>query len=372
MTPPKHVLVDALQALVEVETPSGNLEALNRGFDVLESLVVDFTGRHPSIDRVEGVPYLYLAPTRTPSILIVGHLDTVWPIGTLTRIPFSVSSGRARGPGVFDMKAGLVIALGALAGSSVADHVGLLVTGDEETGSRTGRPVIERHFAGVEAVFVPEGAAPGGGLKKARKGVGIYEFAIHGLESHAGLEPERGINATVEMGALIADLLTLQGNAPGTTVTPTKASSGVTANTVPADATLYADVRAWTLADLERIDKALRERTPHVPGAAVTVGGGINRPPLEEDGSARIVELARRAAQDVGMGSIEAVGVGGASDGNFTAAAGIPTLDGVGAAGGGAHTRDEWVDIDSLSVRSQWLALVAERIIEGGLAPASP
>jgi glutamate carboxypeptidase len=357
--------LEALRTLVEVETPTGDVEALNEGFLKLASLVWEFTGRRAHINHVERVPYLYLPATRTPSVLVIGHLDTVWPMGTLAGSPFSVQGDQAKGPGVFDMKGGLVIALGALAGCSVADHFGLLVTGDEETGSATGRSLVERYSSGATAVLVPEPAAPGGGIKMARKGVGLYEFTIRGREAHAGLEPEQGLNATVEMGALIADLVALQHGAKGTTVTPTKAMSGLTANTVPADATLYADVRAWSMTELQRIDDAVRARAPHVVGVEVTLTGGINRPPLEEAASLDLVAVARQAARELGMGEIDATGVGGGSDGSFCAAVGIPTLDGIGATGGGAHARDEWVDLRSIPARAEWLAAIAERVVRG-------
>jgi glutamate carboxypeptidase len=364
-------MLGALRTLVEVETPTGHLAGLTEGFEALASLTYEFTGRRAEIRFADGVPYLYLSATKEPSVLVIGHLDTVWPVGTLAEIPFSVEGDRARGPGVFDMKAGLVIALGAIAGSSVADHIGILVTGDEEIGSPTGRALVEQYSPRAAAVFVPEPAAPGGSIKMARKGVGIYQFTIRGRGAHSGLEPERGLNATIEMGALIADLVGMQDLANGTTVTPTTARSGVTINTVPADATLNADVRAWTTQELQRIDIAVRARKPHVSGVEVTVTGGINRPPLEASTSSRLVDLAKQAALDVGLGAIGAACVGGGSDGNFCAALGIATLDGVGAAGGGAHASDEWADVSSLTLRSAWLAMVAERVVGGDLAGAS-
>lgn len=366
MFPTLEIMLDALRSLVEVETPTGNRAAIDAGFAELSGMVCEFTGRPATVDYVDDTAYLYLPAVATPSVLVIGHLDTVWPIGTLADLPFRVSVGRATGPGVFDMKAGLVIALSAIAGCAVGEHVSLLVTSDEETGSATGRGLVEKFSSTASAVLVPEPAAPGGRIKKARKGVSLYEFAIRGHEAHAGLEPERGLNATVELGALIADLVRLQDTDSGTTVTPTKASSGLTANTVPADARLCADVRAWSMQELQRVDHAVRTRTPAVAGVEVTVGGGINRPPLEASSSRAIVELARQTARDLGLGEIDAASVGGGSDGNFSAAVGVPTLDGVGADGAGAHTRDEWVDITSLPARAQWLAAICERVVAGG------
>jgi len=370
MTPSRETLVDLLRVLVEAETPTGDTDALERGFGVLSSLTASMTARQPVVDHLDGTPYLYLAPVANPSVLILGHLDTVWPIGTLTQLPFCVKGDVATGPGVFDMKAGLAIALAAIAVCATADHVGLLVTSDEETGSSTGRALVERYAATACAVLVPEPAAPGGAVKMARKGVGLYEFQVVGREAHAGLEPERGVNASIELASLINDLTTFADPDSGTTVTPTKATAGVTSNTVPAEATLAADVRAWTLPELERVDAAVRRRTARVPGAKVLVTGGINRPPLEASSSASLLELARQAALDTGLGGLAATGVGGGSDGNFTAAIGIPTLDGVGAVGGGAHARDEWVDLTCLEPRARWLAAVAERAVARFTVPA--
>jgi len=361
--PTRETLVEALRVLVEVETPSGDLAALEEGFERLASVVLELTGRSAMVERVDGIPYLYLGATASPSVLVIGHLDTVWPRGTLAQMPFAVDGDVATGPGIFDMKAGLVIALAAIAGCAAADHVSLLVTGDEEIGSVTGRPLVERYAAAASAVLIPEPSANGGAIKKARKGVGMYEFSIRGREAHAGLEPERGINATVELAALVADLGALQGAADGTTVTVTTARSGTTANTVPAEATLCLDVRGWTQDELERIDRAIRARDPHLDGVEVAITGGINRPPLEERFTEELVGIARQAAIDTGLGPIGAVAVGGGSDGNFAAAMGIPTLDGIGAAGDGAHARHEQVDLASLVPRARWIARVVEQVV---------
>ena len=364
----RQSMVDALQALVQIETPSGNNEALNAGFLKLRSLIEESTGRSAQLDDSDGVPFLYVPATASPSVLFIGHLDTVWPHGTLAEFPFIDSGDVATGPGVFDMKTGLIIAIGALARCDVSDHVALLVTGDEETGSVTSRKIVEKYAQDSLAVIVTEGAAPGGGIKMTRKGVAMYTFTLRGKAAHAGLEPERGSNVTVELGALITDLFDLHDNSIGTTVSPTVATSGVAVNTIPDEATLHVDARAWTLAELERVDAAIRSRPITVDGVEVAVHGGINRPPLEARVSSELVSLAQQAAGDIGLGAIDAIGVGGASDGNFTAAMGIPTLDGVGAVGGGAHTRDEWVDLNSLTKRSEWLALICERVVGGGLS----
>jgi glutamate carboxypeptidase len=363
----RQSMVDALRSLVEIETPSGNNEALNIGFLKLRSLIEESTGRSAQIDTADGVPFLYVPAIASPSVLFIGHLDTVWPQGTLAEFPFTVSGDVATGPGVFDMKTGLVIAVGALARCEVSDHVALLVTGDEETGSAASRKIIETSAKDSLAVIVTEGATPSGGIKMTRKGVALYKFILNGKAAHAGLEPERGANVTVELGSLITDVFDLHNDSIGTTVSPTVANSGVAVNTIPDHAILHVDARAWTLPELQRVDAAIRSRQTTVNGVKVSIHGGINRPPLEAQVSSELVSLAQQAAHDIGLDSIDAIGVGGGSDGNFTAAMGIPTLDGVGAFGGGAHTRDEWVDLNSLTKRSEWLALVCERVVSGGL-----
>jgi predicted acylesterase/phospholipase RssA len=294
--PDDDALVAWLRDLVEVETPSGDIEALDEAFAVLGAQVEGAFGRRPIISRVNGTPYLYVPAVAQPSVLVLGHLDTVWPRGTLAEIPFTVIDDVARGPGVLDMKAGLVIANAAAAHCEIPDHIGLLVTGDEEIGSPIGRGLVESHAPGHLAVFVPEAAAPGGAVKIARKGVSIYQLAINGREAHAGLEPERGLNATVEMGALIGDLVALQDADLGTTVTPTKARSGVTGNTIPSDALLHVDVRAWSQEELEaRIRKSFVESDPlsdlAFPILAMTRAKKVDRLLLEAYGETDLADL---------------------------------------------------------------------------------
>jgi glutamate carboxypeptidase len=349
-------------ALVQAESQSGDGAGLRHAFDVLATLVTEASGRVPVIAEADGVPYLHLPAGQDPAVLLLCHLDTVWPRGTLAKNPFAVTGDRATGPGSFDMKAGLAIGLEALALATEASRIALLVTGDEELGSLASRATIETVARQSRAVLVLEGAAPGGDLKTARKGVAAYDFEIAGRAAHAGLEPEAGVNATAELAALVADLLALADREAGTSVTPTTASAGTTGNTIPDRARLHADVRAWTQAELERVDAAVRSREPAVPGAVVTVLGGINRPPMEPPASAALLDLARQAARETGLGDVRGAAVGGASDGNLTAALGIPTLDGLGALGGGAHSDDEWISVPALGPRARWLARLIDLI----------
>jgi glutamate carboxypeptidase len=362
---PRDRLLDRLRALVELESPSVDVPALQAAIVLVAEMVRADAGRPPRLVELDGAaPSLLLEATRAPRVLLLCHVDTVWPRGALADVPFAVTEGRATGPGVFDMKAGLVIALEVLRTSPARDHVTLLVTADEETGSTASRGLIERIAATSAAVLVLEGSGPDGALKHARKGVGIYDIEIEGRAAHAGTEPERGVNATVELARLVLDLVALADQVAGTSVTPTVARSGTTTNTVPAVATLAVDVRAWRASELERVDAAIRSRATALPGAIARVRGGPNRLPLEVEQSAWLLGLAREAAADLGLGRLESAAVGGGSDGNLTAALGIPTLDGLGAIGGNGHAPGEWVEVASLGTRAALVARLVERVVE--------
>jgi glutamate carboxypeptidase len=299
-------------------------------------------------------------------VVLLAHLDTVWPAGTVDRWPFSVSEGRATGPGAFDMKAGIVQALFALADLADAglDHppVVLLVTADEEVGSPAGRSLVEDAAQGAGSVLVLEASANGGRLKTARKGVGTYRLHVTGRAAHAGLEPEKGSNALVALSRLVLAVNEFARAEVGTTVTPTLAGAGSAQNTVPAEAWVAIDVRAATVAEQQRVDDALRN-LPAPEDTRVRVEGGINRPPLEERMARDLFHLAQRAAERLGLPPLSSAGVGGGSDGNFTAALGVRTLDGLGAVGGGAHAEGEHVHVPALPERA---ALLAGLIVELG------
>ena len=360
-----------LRQLVELETPSGHIPGLERCYELLASWSAGLLGRAERIvsDRV---PHLYLHervsdPARPP-VLLLGHADTVWPLGTLAERPFTTAGGRATGPGAFDMKAGLVMALDALDLAGGAENVRMLVTGDEERGSLTSRGLIEEAAAGCRAVLVLEPSEKGA-LKTARKGVAMYRLGVRGRAAHAGLEPERGVNAMVELAHQVLAISGLGDAGLGTTVTPTVGRAGTTTNTVPENAYVDVDVRAWQGQELERVEAALGRLGSRLPGATVRLEGGINRLPLERGMSLQLLLDAQRLAKDLGLAAVEEARVGGASDGNFTAALGIPTLDGLGPAGDGAHARHEWVDLDSLPERA---LLLAGLIRTGAGAPTPP
>ncbi|MFI6889687.1 M20 family metallopeptidase [Streptosporangium canum] len=367
------VMLEDLEELVSCESFSADHEAVARSARVVADQGFRRLGGRPETIVIDGVTHLRWT-FGTPRVLLVGHHDTVWPVGTLADHPWSLVDGIARGPGVFDMKAGLVQAFHALAALPSPEGVCLLVTGDEEVGSPSSRALIEESARGLAAAFVLEAGADGGALKTARKGTSIYELVVHGRAAHAGLEPERGANAAIELAhqilavAGIADQVN-GGAAPDglgpTTVTPTVLSGGTTTNTVPALAGVEVDVRVPTLAAQARVDELMRALSPRIPGTRLEVSGGPNRPPLERASSARLFELACRIAKDLDMEPLRGVAVGGASDGNFTAGVGCPTLDGLGAVGGGAHAVSEHVVVAEMPGRTALLTGLIASVLGG-------
>lgn len=348
-------LVESIRRFVECESPSSDDAAVARSADLVAEVGVELLGAPPERIEVDGCAHLRWRFGASTRVLLLAHHDTVWPAGTIERLPFSVRDGILRGPGGFDMKAGLAMALHALASLDDRDGVTLLVTGDEEIGSVRSRALIEETARDAAAVFVLEASADGGALKAARKGAAMYEIEIEGRAAHAGLEPQNGANATVALAQLVLAAEALADMDAGTTVTPTVASSGTTGNTVPAAASLHIDARAWSAAELVRVDEALRAYRSRVDGTRIVLGGGINRPPLEREMSGGLLALAEEISGRRGFGAVEAVEVGGGSDGNFTAALGVPTLDGLGAVGGGAHADDEHALVSELVPRTRLL-----------------
>jgi glutamate carboxypeptidase len=355
-------MVDSLRTLVEAESPSSSPDGLARCEAVISSLFESELGRRPSPVIVDGTTHLLwssgaIGPAR---VVIVGHYDTVWPMGTLARWPFSVGDGRATGPGAFDMKAGIVQLVAALATLDDLGGVIVLLTGDEEIGSPTSRRLIEDTARGATAALVLEPSA-GGALKRARKGTGNYTVRIEGRASHAGLEPEKGVNALVALAEVVLATNQLGRADLGTTVTPTVAAAGTATNVVPALASVELDVRVWQPAETDRVDAAIRALTTSVDGARVVVEGGPNRPPMEP--CEALVLRAQGCASRLGMAPLDAVAVGGGSDGNFTAAVGTPTLDGLGAVGDGAHAEGEYVVLATMAERAALLAELVEDLL---------
>jgi len=298
---------------------------------------------------------------RVGQILVLGHLDTVYEFGAIKKMPFRVTRDCAFGPGIFDMKGGLVIALFAAEALAHAAwlprrRIVFLWTSDEETGSETSRKVIEREAQRSMAVMVLEPAnGPKGKLKTRRKAVGTADLIITGRAAHAGLNPEAGVNAVHELALQAARLMRLNNPQRGITVNPTIAQGGTRSNVIPAEARLTIDLRAETIADMRRIERKLKTLRPVLPGARVAVQGGFSRPPLERRASAALFAHAQELAHQLGF-SVDECLAGGGSDGNFTAALGVPTLDGLGAVGAAAHSPDEQVIISALPDRAALLA----------------
>jgi glutamate carboxypeptidase len=356
------VMVADLGRLVNVESPSRDVAAITASAHALAGLIGERLGSAPELVSGAAGPHVHWRAGGTPRALVVGHHDTVFPLGTLAVRPFAVVAGRISGPGVFDMKGGIVTAIHAVASLADRHGVELLFTCDEEVGSLTSRQLIEDRATACGRVLVLEPAADGGAVKIGRKGVGMYDVAIIGRAAHAGLEPEKGINALVEAAHQVLAITALARPELGTTVTPTVASAGTAENVVPASASIRVDVRVTSLDEAERVDKEIGAITPVDQRATISVSGGVNRPPMPISASAELFDVAVQAALDVGIGPLDGVSVGGGSDGNFTAALGIPTLDGLGVRGGGAHADHEWVDASSLPERATLLAALLARL----------
>lgn len=356
-------MVAALDELVSTESTSGRPDLLAKSADVVAAMVQHMLGTAPTLVAGAAGPHVHWSGGGSPRVLLVGHHDTVFPEGTVADRPFRVAEGRATGPGTFDMKAGIVQALFALAELGAPDGVEILLTADEETGSASSRDLIVERARTAGAVLVLEPSADGGALKVGRKGVGTFTVTIAGRASHAGLEPEKGVNALVELALQVPRIAALSMPDRGTTVTPTMAVSGTAENVVPARATITVDVRVASDGERRRVEDSMAALVAELPGASLSVSGSVSRPPMHESAAADLYELARRTAPSVGVGDLAGVSVGGGSDGNFTAAAGVPTLDGLGAVGGGAHADHEWVDVASMGERAALVAALVAQLV---------
>jgi glutamate carboxypeptidase len=350
-------MVDSLAALVEAESPSADIALLDACAAVASSLGADATGSPAQVVRVErGRPHLQWRFGTHTKVVLLGHFDTVWPAGTTARWPFAFDGDRATGPGVFDMKAGIVQLFEALATLDDLDGVSVLLTSDEETGSLSSRRIIEGSAHQALAALVCEPSGAGGALKTARKGTGMYTLRVTGRAAHAGLEPERGANALVEAAHLVLASLEVARPDLGTTVVPTLATAGTASNVVPPVATVELDVRVAVPDEAARVDTDLRRLTTTVPGTTVTVEGGPNRPPMPASASSGLFARAQAAAETLGLTPLTSVEVGGASDGNFAAGVGTPTLDGLGAVGDHLHAEGEYTVVAAMAERAALLA----------------
>lgn len=363
--------LNRLRAWVEHESPSGDearatrlasviAAELEAAGAVVERIPAPGWGEH-LLARVEGAE-----PGLEP-ILALGHLDTVHPVGTLERMPFRIAGERVEGPGVYDMKAGLAVLTEALlllheAGTPPRRPLRVLITCDEEVGSGTSRALIEETARTTAATLVLEPPLPGGRAKTARKGVATYTLEVQGRAAHAGVEPERGVSAIRELATQIDRIDRLAAPERGTTINFGVISGGTAGNVVPSLAAVEIDVRFTTSAEGERVDAALRALEPALPGAKLFLEGGVNRPPLERtEGVIALYQRAREIAAEIGFELGEG-STGGGSDGSFTAAIGIPTLDGLGVDGGGAHSTDEHIILADLAPRVALVRRLLERL----------
>jgi glutamate carboxypeptidase len=361
-----------LERFVRAESPSTNKRALDqfarivaaewrrRGANV-RIVRQSAAGDHVRVEWRAASPREAVSADNSAPILVLGHLDTVYEIGTLAKTPFRVRGGRAIGPGTFDMKSGLAIALFAVDALRALKlrprrPIVFLWTSDEEIGSRSSRAAVEREARKSCAVLVLEPAAGArGDLKTARKGVGEVTLEVTGRSSHAGLAPERGVNAVLELALQIARLQRFNRPKRGVTVSAGVIAGGTRANVIPDRAMARIDLRAPNVREMRALERRLRALRPILRGAKLAVRGGFNRPPLEVRMSKALYARAARLARQMGL-SIGARAVGGGSDGNFTAAIGVPTLDGMGGVGGGAHSPEEFVLLRSLPERAALLA----------------
>jgi glutamate carboxypeptidase len=364
------LLLDDLKTLVEIESPSSSAEGVTRAaaWMVTRARQMGLAARTIACPPRGPAALITLEPQtasgtapvmegKADGPLLIGHLDTVWPFGTLGELPFLVegegSSRRALGPGVFDMKSGCIVALHALARlrRSGSRRGTLLLVPDEEVGSEASRDLLIATARQHSAVLVLEPSAPGGAAKVERKGTGLFHVTLQGIAAHAGLDPGRGASALAALAELVEACGPLNDISSETTVTPTVARAGAATNVVPDRAELAIDCRVWSDGEGRRVEAALRAFQPRDGRVEVSVSGGFDRPPLRQTAaSAELFERAARVARELGF-ELGAARVGGASDGNLTAAAGLPTLDGLGPLGDGAHARHEYVVVDDLPRR---------------------
>lgn len=353
-------IVDAIREIVEIESPSYDVErsravvlwveneARKIGLDLeIEKIAAEGYGEHLIIRAFPG---------DARPVLLLGHTDTVHPVGTKLANPTRIEDGKFFGCGIFDMKANVILMLEALryfteTGNRLPRPVRIFLSCDEEVGSFTGRTLIEREAANAEACFVLEPSAAGR-VKTGRKGTGMYEIKAHGIPAHAGLEPEKGANSILELARQIERISALNAPEIGTTVNVCTIKGGTTTNVIPEHSVCSVDVRFSSMVEAERIDTVIRDLSPVDPRVSLEIGGGINRPPMERtDAVATLFSKARDLAASYGS-ELGETQVGGASDGNFVAALGVPVLDGLGITGDGAHTLNEHIVVSDICSRA--------------------
>ncbi len=351
-----------IEDLVRLESPSTDKAALDRVGAEIARLFVELGARAAALPQERSGDHLRIEIGRgDEQVLVIGHFDTVWPIGQIETMPVRREDGRLYGPGSYDMKAGIAMTLLAarilIETNRLPSHrIAMIWTSDEEVGSDTSREILEAEARRSRAVFVLEPALAGGGVKTARKGVADFRIEATGISAHAGVEPDKGASAIHELAWQAVQLLALNDPSRGLTINVGCIGGGTRPNVVAAEATMDVDVRIPTEADAARVTTAITTLVPRDPRVRLRVSGGVNRPPMERTaGVAALYERAARISRQLGKELPEGA-TGGGSDGNFTAALGIPTLDGLGPDGAGAHALHEHVLIDSVPFRAALLA----------------
>ena len=363
-------MVRLIQQMVEIESPSDNKAAIDQ---LGRFLAQEFQREGGKVKVYEAHDYGNHLQIEFPGrsgqkpVMLLGHFDTVWPLGTLAGMPFHIKSGQAFGPGVLDMKAGIAMAIFALRAlrEVQASHrpVTILLDTDEEVGSSSSRPIIEAIARECEAVLVLEpGQGPQGHLKTSRKGVGHFTIRVHGRASHAGVDFEKGQSAVVELSRQILNMVHFVDLSRGITVNPGVVQGGTRSNVVAAEAWAEVDIRIARMADTVELEQKFASLRPVNPACKLEITGGLNRPPMERTpGTVQLFHLAQELAGKLGMELGES-STGGGSDGTFTSALGIPTLDGLGAGGEGAHASNDSIVLDELPRRTTILAGLIETI----------
>lgn len=370
----QNQIVDTIQQLVEIESPSDVKASVDRLSTVLASRFGELGGRvrtHRADKFGNHLEIRFRAPRgrEQKPVLLLGHMDTVYPIGTISKMPFRLSKGRLFGPGVLDMKGGIALALHVVEAllawnkGKLQRPVTVFLVSDEEVGSQSSRPLTEKLARESAAVLVLEPAAGlNGAVKTSRKGVGDFELTVHGKAAHAGLDLQKGQSAVTELAHQVLEISKFVDPARGITVNVGKIKGGTRVNVVPAEASASIDVRIASQQDGTELERKLRALKPVNPNCRLKFTGGMNRPPMERTlGVAALYEKAKSVARDIGW-HLEEAAVGGGSDGNFTAAIGIPTLDGLGVVGEGAHAEHESILVSELPRRAALLANLIARI----------
>lgn len=367
----KDRIVQELLTLSGIDSPSSSKACTDRAISYLADrlralgVTVERLAQRECGDFLRGS--LGQAGPALPPVVMLCHVDTVWPEGESRRRPPQVEGDRLRGPGVYDMKAGIVEAVFALEAITalhlqVKNPLVLLINTDEELGSKFSREIISAQARQAKAVLVLEPAGPNGAIKSSRKGTGIFELHVQGRASHAGADPEKGISAVLELAQMITELYAQQRSELGTTINVGQVQAGIARNVVAPEAWANIDLRAATMEELSRIDAWIKGIRPKNPEARVAVSGGIVRPPLvKTEGSERLYRQARQLALQLGY-ELPECSSGGASDGNFAAATGVPVLDGLGAEGAGPHALHEFITISSLVRRTDLLTRLLQTI----------